>query len=176
MHAVYVAIFKAKQACPNGFGDNDVTRLLTSLMGGKPWSWRVVGITPEALDLFAQNNFKRPPKLIQRGHKFARVKTARKLFERPAPATLDEFFRIFLKNDKTVLMTAEQNQRKQFPKYSGINNPDGDLFPCGPLVGWQHGKNEVEFLRKLYARTKKDGRQRRAGVALGRRETNHQID
>ena len=115
--------------CPDGFRDNDTTRLLTALMGSMPWSWRVIGITPEALDLFKQNNFKRPPRLIQRGHQINRIETARKLFAGPAPAKLDEFFDIFLKNDETVLMTSEQNKQKLFPNYITINNPNADLFP-----------------------------------------------
>lgn len=154
LHAVYVAIFNARQICPDGFRDNDTTRLLTALMGSKPWSWRVVGITLEALDLFARNDFKRPPRLIQRGHKVNRVTTARQLFDRSAPAVLDEFFRIFLKNDETVLMTAEQNRQKGFPKYTAIINPDAELFSSGSLVGWQHRQGEIEFLRKLYANRK----------------------
>ena len=127
------------------------TWLLTALMGSKPWSWRVVGITLKALDLFEQNDFKRPPRLIQRGHRVNRVTTARQLFGRSAPAELDEFFRIFLKNDETVLMTAEQNRQKEFPKYTAIKNPDAELFPSGSLVGWQHRQAEVDFLRGLCA-------------------------
>jgi hypothetical protein len=152
LHSVYVAIFNAKQICPDGFRDNDTTRLLTALMGSKPWSWKVVGITLEALILFKENDFKRPPRLIQRGHKINRVDTARQLFDRSTPALLDEFFHIFLENDETVLMTAEQNRQKEVPKYIiFINNPNAKLFPSGTLVGWQHRQIEIEFLRELYS-------------------------
>ncbi|OGT00542.1 MAG: hypothetical protein A3F73_06990 [Gallionellales bacterium RIFCSPLOWO2_12_FULL_59_22] len=156
LHSVYVAIFNAKQTCPEGFRDNDTTRLLTALMGSKPWSWKVVGVTPEALDLFKQNNFKRPPRLIQRGHKINRVETARQLFDRPTPIMLDEFIHIFLKNDETVLMTAEQNRKKDFPNYIPINNSNAELFPSGSLVGWQHRQVEIDFLRHLYANQEVD--------------------
>jgi len=149
LYSVYVAIFNAKQTCPEGFRDNDATRLLTALMGSKPWSWKVIGITPEALNLFKENNFKRPPRLIQRGHKINRVETARQLFEQSTPATLDEFFCVFLKNDETVLMTAEQNKQKEFPNYISIKNPNAELFPSGSLVGWQHRQVEINFLREL---------------------------
>ena len=151
LHSVYSAIFNAKRTCPDGFRDNDTTRLLTALMASKPWSWKVVGITLEALNLFKQNDFCRPPRLIQRGHKINRVETARQLFDRSTPIMLDEFFRIFLKNDETVLMTAEQNQQKEFPNWIPINSPNAELFPSGTLVGWQHRQVEIDFLRDLYA-------------------------
>ena len=151
LYSVYVAIFNARNIHPDGFRDNDVTRLLTALMGSKPWSWRVVGITKEALRLFQQNNFKRPPKLIQRGHKINRVETARRLFHCPKPVEPGEFFSIYLKNDETVLMTAEQNRQKEFPEYIPINNPNAELFPSGSLIGWQHRQAEIDFLRELVA-------------------------
>lgn len=88
-------------------------------MGARPWSWRVIGITPAALELFAINDFKRPPRQLQRGHKQDRASTAQALyFDIPEPMTLVQFFEFFLERDKTVIMTNDENKHR----------PDGSLL------------------------------------------------
>lgn len=128
--------------------------MLTGLMGSRPWSWRVIGITPAALDIFAQHSFARRAGLIQRGHKEDRASTAQALFfDRRSPMRLNEFYDFFLERDQTVLMTKEENKHRpdgKFPKFIRIA-ADKQLFPCGTLVGWQQRKAEVEFLRALHA-------------------------
>lgn len=153
LHSIYAAQFDALLKYPNVFTRADATRMLTGLMGSRPWSWRVIGITRDALDAFAENDFKRPAGKIQRGHRDDRASTARALFfERTLPMPLDEFFDFFLKRDQTVLMTKNENkQGGEFPKFIPIDAHHG-LFPCGTLVGWQHRKAEVDFLRGLHAR------------------------
>ncbi|MGF6444348.1 hypothetical protein [Paraburkholderia youngii] len=154
LHSIYVAQFKAIQACPHAFGKGDATRMLTGLMGSRPWSWRVIGITPAALKVFAGNDFKRPARQLQRGHKYDRSLTAQALyFDRSEPAPLNEFFDFFLERDATVIMTNDENRhgpKNAFPSYIPIE-PDLELFPCGTLVGWQHRKAEIAYLRDLYA-------------------------
>ena len=159
LHRLYVANFEVLKEFPNSFDDNHATRMLTSLMGSRPWSWRVVGITPAALELFAENDFQKPVRKIQRGHRSARVDTARQLFNRPKPFELDEFFDIFLKRDETVLMATPENPARSsrpFPKFIPIDLA-AEVFPCASLVGWTHRKQEVEFLRALHERYKKEG-------------------
>ena len=106
LHSIYLALFRAMKACRSGFTKADATRMLTGLMAARPWSWRVVGITPAALDLLGQHNFKRPPRpscreatwwTVQRRHTFS------------STATLQEFFDVFLERDKTVIMTNAEN-------------------------------------------------------------------
>lgn len=153
IYGVYVALFNARLQCPDGVLDRDMTRLLTGLMAAKEWSWRVIGITPEALEVFAEHDFRRPAGKLQRGHVVDRVVTARELFQLEKPATIDEFFQTFLKNDQTVLMTNEQNRHRKVAstlQYIPIDNNDAVLFPSGTLVGWKHRKVEVDFLRKLH--------------------------
>ncbi|MFM0367568.1 hypothetical protein, partial [Paraburkholderia sediminicola] len=96
LHSIYVAQFAAIQTCPHAFDKGDATRMLTSLMGSRPWSWRVIGITPAALNVFAAHGYRRPPRQLQRGHKHDRSLTARALyFERAEPMQLAEFFDFF---------------------------------------------------------------------------------
>ena len=52
LHNIYLAQFAAFKSCPETLKSNDIARMLTPLMGGKYWSWRVVGITLAALEKF----------------------------------------------------------------------------------------------------------------------------
>jgi hypothetical protein len=154
LYALYVAQFEAIKQFPAAFTRADATRMLTGLMGSRPWSWRVIGVTPAALDIFAANDFKRPAGLIQRGHRADRSSTAHELFYvRSDVMPMDEFFEYFLERDQTVLMTKQENKTRpggEFPSFIPVPLTK-QLFPCGTLVGWQHRKAEVEFLRWLHA-------------------------
>jgi hypothetical protein len=155
LHSLYVAQFKAIKRYPEGFDKNDATRMLTGLMGARPWSWRVIGITEEALNIFAEHDYKRPAGLIQRGHRFDRSSTAQALFfDLAKPMPLEDFFSFFLERDETVLMSKGENRHRpggKFPPFIKIPRRSG-LFRSGSLVGWLHRKEEIAFLRELHAR------------------------
>jgi len=154
LHGLYIALFKARQTCPGDFPDGYLTRILTAIMGIEDCGWRVIGITREALDALATNDFNKNKlhSKLCRGHKIDRIKTTRELFDREKPMKLDEFFKVFLRNDQTVIMLNEQNNHtKPFPKFIKIDNPDAELFPNGSLMGWKHRKKEREYLRQLHS-------------------------
>ncbi|MBK9595715.1 MAG: hypothetical protein IPO57_10275 [Rhodocyclales bacterium] len=154
LHGLYVALFNAKRACPADFHGGRLTTIQTAIMGVEDYGWRVVGITREALDLLATADFNKNklPRQLCRGHIIDRIETTRLLFEREAPMGLDEFFKVFLNADCTVIMLNKQNDHtKQFPDYIKIDNPDAALFPNGSLMGWKHRKKEREFLRQLHS-------------------------
>ena len=121
-------------------------------MGIENYGWRVIGITREALDLLATKDFNKSKLSGQlcRGHKKDRIKTTRELFDLKKPMKLDEFYKVFLRNDQTVIMLKKQNNTKPFPKFIKINNSNAELFPNGPLIGWKHRKKECEYLRQLH--------------------------
>ena len=55
------------------------------------------------------------------------------LHDREEPATLEEFFDVFLERDKTVIMTNAENAHSpgsQFPKYIDVDTAL-ELFPSG---------------------------------------------
>ena len=85
---VYVAIFDLP------FNIQRKTALLTALMGGADWSWRVTGITAGALEMLASNNYKYVKGKICRAHLVDRIDTARAVFEISHPLTEDRFFTI----------------------------------------------------------------------------------
>ncbi len=65
---------------------------------------------------------------------------------------LEQFFEVFLHNDRTVIMLNEQNGLTvSFPEFVAIDNEDSELFPNGSLMAWKHRKKEREFLRQLHA-------------------------
>jgi len=48
------------------------------------------------------------------------------------PLPVDEFFQLFLENDQTVSMLAEQNKNNSaVPSYIGFENPNSLLFANG---------------------------------------------
>ncbi|AOZ06717.1 hypothetical protein [Cupriavidus malaysiensis] len=153
LYSIYLAQFKAFKACPDQLNKADATRMLTSLMGSKPWSWRVVGITPAALEVFKEHHFEKPKeKLLQRGHIYSRSSTAEALLRSDEPRPLKDFFDFFLERDKTVIgLTSENPSRGNHstPCYYPIDL-SSELFPCGSLIGWKQGEKEATFLRALY--------------------------
>lgn len=154
LHGLYVALFNAKHACPEDFHGGRLTTIQTAIMGIENYGWRVVGITREALDLLASADFNKNklPRQLCRGHIVDRIATTRMLFERKAPLGLEEFFEVFLHNDRTVIMLNKQNgHTKPFPDYIKIDNPNAELFPNGSLMSWKHRKKEREYLRHLHA-------------------------
>lgn len=158
LHGLYVALFKAQKSCPDDFHGGRLTTMMTAVMGIENCGWRVVGITREALELLATVDFDKAklPRRLCRGHITDRVQTTRKLFlKRDRPIPIEDFFKIFLRNDRTVIMLNEQNDHtKRFPKFIKIDNPDAELFPNGSLMGWKHRKKEKHFLQQLYSKHK----------------------
>jgi hypothetical protein len=147
IYAVYVAIYNLP------FTLQRKTTLLTALMGGAKWSWRVVGITPAALQLLAANNYRYAKGKVCRAHMVDRIDTARKMFEDARPLSEDQFFSMFWKNDKTIIATKSENKNGgPLPTALPIDYRRG-LFQSG-LVGWRHGTREADYLRQLHAKYK----------------------
>ena len=148
IYAVYVAIYNLP------FSLQRKTMLLTTLMGGADWSWRVTGITPGALQVLESNNYKYAKGKICRAHLVARIDTARAVFEIAQPLPEDQLFSIFWKNDETIIATKSENKTcGPLPEAVPIDCQLG-LFQSNPLVGWRHRKKETDFLRKLHANYK----------------------
>ena len=70
LYGLYVALFNAKKACPEDFHGGRLTTIQTAIMGIENYGWQVVGITREALELLATENFDKNklPRRLCRGH------------------------------------------------------------------------------------------------------------
>jgi hypothetical protein len=154
LYGLYVALFEARKISLEDFHDGRLTTILTSIMGIENYGWRVVGITKEALEVLAKEDFNKNklPRRLCRGHINDRIKTTRELFDQEKPMQIDKFFEAFLHNDRTVIMLNEQNNHsKPFPEYIEIDNSDAELFPNGSLMGWKHRMKERDCLRLLHS-------------------------
>jgi len=158
LYGLYVALFEARTLSPDDFKDSRLTTIQTAFMGVENYGWRVIGITPEALELLATVDFQKHklPRRLCRGHVVDRIQTTRALFAHVKPLNQKRFFETFLTNDCTVIMLVEQNRGKLlFPPYLEIDNPDAVLFPNGGLIGWKQRKTERDFLQALHIDFKK---------------------
>lgn len=111
-------------------------------------AWRVIGISRNALNLFAENDFKRLGKQINRSHIVNRSDTWGKLRERLH--TMDEFWSVYYENDTTVLATSSENNGSIHSEVYPID-PKLDLFHS-TTIRYKHNNKEREFLRQLYAK------------------------
>src|SRR5262245_43396477 len=103
LHGLYLALFQAKNDCPSEFRMTRLTKIQTEIMGIEG-AWRVIGITPEALDLLATQDFRKDKLPLCRSHRVDRIQTAKDVFDRDQPLGIEGFFELFLKNDDTVIM------------------------------------------------------------------------
>jgi hypothetical protein len=151
LHSLYVAVHRAHKDAPTLWTDHECNRVLTAIMAAKRFSWRVVGITPNALWQFSKDGFRYKSKQgFTRAHIKSRIETVRYLLAKDDPVPEAQFIATWLYNDQTVICSRGEN-KAQLPEYITIDNDDGTLFSCyGKLAGWHHGKREIEFLRNLF--------------------------
>jgi hypothetical protein len=149
-HALYVALHAARIAAPDFWTDQHCTRVLTAVMANRSWSWRVVGITPAALDALAEVNFYNRKELgLKRAHLIDRITTVHHLMQLPQPAPYEYFVRYWADNDRTILALRGEHRTSGFRAYLPFDAPR--LFR-DTLAGWVHGKAERLFLEQVHAK------------------------
>ncbi len=150
-YELYVALHRSHRQYPQIFTMGRCTAVLTAAMGGRSWSWRVVGITPAALRLFRDSGYKKVARDgITRAHIQSRNKTTSELLQPEEPFSAEEFARIWIENDQTVLCVRGEN-RDPLPDYISIADAEHALFQSHQ-VAWRHGKMEREYLMSLARR------------------------
>lgn len=121
-----------------------MTRALTLM----PDVWRVVGITEDALNLFAKHDFKRVSGMgINRSHLVRRHDTYTKLLSERVE-DFDTWYKIYWDSDKTVLATKSENATDNHSRIIPIDYKRGLFQTQG--YAWRHRKVEQEFLRNLH--------------------------
>lgn len=147
-HGLYVALHQSHRARPSVFTMGRCTAILTSMMGGRAWSWRVVGVTPAALQLFRDSSYKKVARDgITRAHIQSRMKTTSELLQPRDPYPPEEFARIWIENDQTVLCVRGEN-KDPLPNYISFAEAGHGLFQS-TQIAWRHGKTEREYLMAL---------------------------
>ena len=117
------------------------------LTKGRKEFWRVVGITPSALKLYRQNNYKTNKGLV-RGHMHMRIKTFDIFFNIEKKLSKTEFWKLFKKYDPVILMTKEENESHDIPVYIKISNSKANFF-TNSGINWKLTKQDKELLKSL---------------------------
>lgn len=128
--------------------------MLTEMMSAHGDHWRVVGITHDALQIFAENNFVKVSRMgINRAHY---LEDRAKIFQRYLNRSweIEEWWADFLSKDKTVLATSGENRRSMFERIHEIPL-DPPLF-ISQGYAWRYGKKEENFLRMLFEKQLKE--------------------
>ena len=151
LYKKYLAIHEAYQADSNFFSLTQSNTELTTVMGGRPWSWHVVGITRAALIRYKELDFKHVAKSgITRAHLTPRFNTTQKLLINAEAFSADDFFKIWLDSDKTVICGPGENKKEFNIEFIKIENSDYKFFKSAS-IGWKFKVgHEGELLREMY--------------------------
>jgi hypothetical protein len=104
LHNDYLQICEMKSSL------NVKSRMLTELFSQFEDFWRVVGITPNALEQFNLSNYQRKTEnRVQRAHIISRKATNEHLLERRL--LYQDWLKYFWENDKTILATSSENNK-----------------------------------------------------------------
>ena len=112
--------------------------LMTAVLGYETWSWRVVGITEEAIKAIARNNFNYPTRTLARDHTRTRSETYNRTFNEKM--VFEDWWNWIWENDKTVLVTNEEHRTIHVTQPSNIYSidPNQSMFVDGGLVGFRY--------------------------------------
>ena len=122
-------------------------RMLGELFAVNPNAWRVIGITENALKVFAEHDFKRASRMgINRSHLVERIQTYTTMLEGPL-MECEEWWNFYVDTDKTVLATSTENMGKgEWSKIYDID-PSLKLFQSQGFA-WCHKEPEITFLKE----------------------------
>lgn len=114
--------------------------------------WQVIGITENALRVFAEHNFKRVSRMgINRSHLVDRHKTYTTMLDGPL-LELDAWWKFYRGNDTTILATSSENMSNGFSKVYNID-PALGLFKSHGFA-WRHKEPEIQFLKETLDKLK----------------------
>jgi hypothetical protein len=149
LHSVYVALHLAQKARPKLFTYGHCATIVTALMSNSPWAWRVVGITPAALQRYKEQGFKvKSSQGIKRAHLRPRISTTEDLLASKNPLPPTTFIKTLLRHDRTVLCIKGEN-RDPVPKYIPFANQNASLF-SSKKIAFRHKEKEEALLRRLF--------------------------
>lgn len=121
-------------------------RMLGELLSLCPDTWQVIGITEDALRVFAEHDFKKVSRMgINRSHLVDRHKTYTTMLDGPL-MECDEWWKFYRDNDNTILATSSENMTNTFGKIYDVDTSLG-LFKSRGFA-WKHNKEEIKFLKE----------------------------
>jgi hypothetical protein len=139
------------------------SKMLSTLFSINSNSWRVIGITPAALEVFKANDYKKVSGMgINRSHIVQRSEIYHQLLNSDFSSAQD-FWQKYYENDMTILATSTENMSKAkdaLKVYYPVPSDERDLFKTSGFA-WKHKDEEEEFLKalyKLHIKTKNNGK------------------
>ena len=138
-----------KLLCGSHFSHAKKRALMTAALGYETWSWRVTGISENAIRAIAMNDFKKPSRMLSRDHSRPRAETYNKeFFESIKP--FEEWWSWVWDNDKTTLMTNEEHHNREQRSKIYPLDPKENYFVDTEVAGWhQTKKHEGAMIRRL---------------------------
>ena len=134
--------------CGSHFSIPKKRNLMTSALGHETWSWRVIGISEDAIRAIAENNFCKPSKLLSRDHGRPRAETYNDEFFENIKS-FEDWWNWVWENDKTTLMTNNEHHNPKVRSKVYPLDPKENYFRS-EVVGWHHTqKHEGEMIKKL---------------------------
>ena len=130
MYEFYVKVFDSS------FDHQKKKNLLTSITGWEPWSWRVVGITANAVGAIVENDgHARVKSQLVRDHFFqGRSVTYNNMLK--TKLNFEDYWKEFWNNDRTILMTKEEHNKIKADKFVGLwDNISRRVFE----IDWKRG-------------------------------------
>ncbi len=129
-------------------------KLLSTLFSINPNSWRVVGITPEALEIFEKHEFQKKSGMrINRSHITQRFGFYQTLLDpKNKISGAEEFWNLYYENDMTILASASENMSADesiFERAYPVPQDERKLFQTAGYA-WKHRDEEEEFLKDLF--------------------------
>ena len=134
-------------------------KLLSTLFSINPNSWRVVGITPAALEVFKKYKYKKVARMgINRSHINQRHQFYKELLnpEKSEIPNKEYFWKKYYNNDMTVLSTSSENMKNDSSlrdKAIHVPNDERELFRTSGYA-WKHKEAEEFFLKETYLKLK----------------------
>lgn len=123
-------------------------RILSELLGQWSESWRIVGVTEEALKVFSNYDYRCPSRIgVNRAH-INQDRSVTNTFLLSNDINFEEFWDYLKSNDVTVLSTSTENMTNIYSKIFEIDRNLG-LFKSSGFK-WKHNKKEVEFLKEIH--------------------------
>jgi len=129
--------------------------LLASSFDCEPWGSRVTKITEYALQEIARNEFIHPSGKLCRHPSVPRKVTHDIMLKNEKPMIFKEWWKLFWKNDKSILMTNDERyliRQKRKDEISKLYNLDWKrgYFANEILGSWKHRKTiEGEYVRYI---------------------------
>ncbi len=143
IYAIYESIYPTKL---NLWRKNN---LLTNLMGGYASSWKVVGVSENAIEALRKYEKKEETnKGVHRAHIVSRKNVTKDAFSANGKLDREKFLNLF-DQDYTILVGKGENKTDLDGSLKVIRiEPEDDLFRCA-RVAFKYGKKEKDWLKKL---------------------------